>query len=73
MKYARQTQEALNRLDASLKRLHGMVKRGEQTEALNYMENGQLKESYEELQDIITLSSTNPQLGAAGAHNIGNL
>jgi hypothetical protein len=73
MKYARQTQEALNRLDASLKRLHGMIKRGENPAAIQFMEEGQLKESYDELQDMITLSSTNPQLGAAGAHNIGTL
>ena len=73
MKYARQTQNALNRLDASLKRLHGLIKRGENAEAIDYMENGQLKESYEELQDIITLSSTNPNMGAAGAINTGHL
>ena len=37
MKYARQTQEHLDRLDASLARLHTMIKRGENKEALKFM------------------------------------
>jgi hypothetical protein len=72
MKYARQTQDALERLDQSLRRLHTMVKRGENKEALNYMEEGELKERYDELQTMIKLSSTNA-LGASGVSNIGNL
>ncbi len=58
MQYARQTQDALDRLDQSLARLHTMIKRGEQKAALKFMEEGQLKECYEELQNMITISST---------------
>ena len=72
MKYARQTQEALDRLDQSLAQLHTLIKRGEQQNALKFMEEGELKERFEELQNIITISSTN-QLGASGVSNIGTL
>ena len=65
MAYERQVQEHLNRVDVSLNRLYLLVKRGQQTEALKFMEDGELKESFEELQNIIKLSSTN-QLGASG-------
>ena len=37
-----------------------------------FMEKGELKERYEELQNIITISKTG-QLGARGVRNIGNL
>jgi hypothetical protein len=70
MKYARQTQESLERLDQALSRLHTMIKRGEQRAALQFMEEGALKERYEELQNIINISSTNP-LGARGTSNTG--
>ena len=72
MKYARQTQAALDRLDQSLMRLRDMIKRGENGAAIQFMEQGELKDRYEELQNLITLSSTNP-LGASGVGNIGNL
>jgi len=72
MKYARQTQDALDRLDASLRQLRDLIKRGDNQTAIQYMEEGQLKERFEELQNIITLSSTN-QLGASGVSNIGSL
>ena len=42
-----------------------LIKRGQQAEALKFMEDGELKERFEELQNIIKLSSTN-QLGASG-------
>ena len=70
MKYARQTQDALDRLDESLARLHNMVKRGEQKAALRYMEEGELKERYEELQNIITISQTG-NIGARGTSQTG--
>ena len=70
MKYTQQLQGALERLDQSLRRLHTMVKRGENTEALRFMEEGDLKERYEEMQNIITISQTNP-LGARGTGNVG--
>ena len=72
MKYARQTQTALDRLDQSLKTLRDLIKRGENQAAIQYMEEGDLKERFGELQNIITLSSTN-QLGASGISNIGSL
>ena len=72
MKYARQTQDALDRLDQSLRRLHTMVKRGENTEALRFMEEGELKDRYDELQNMITISGTSG-LGARGAANTRTL
>ena len=72
MQYARQVQDALDRLDQSLSGLYTMIKRGEQQKALKFMEEGQLKERFEELQSIIKLSYTN-QLGASGVSNIGTL
>ena len=72
MKYTRQTQEHLDKLDASLARLHTMIKRGENKEALKFMEEGELKERFENLQNIIIISSTNT-LGARGTQNVGNL
>ena len=72
MKYARQTQEHLDRLDQSLARLHTMVKRGETKDALKFMEEGELKERFGDLQNIITLSSTG-NMGASGVQSIGNL
>ena len=68
MKYARQTQSALDRLDQSLARLRGLIKRGENAEAIRFMEKGDLKDKFEELQNIITISSTGT-LGARGANN----
>ena len=72
MKYARQTQEALDRLDQSLHTLRDMIKRGENQAALQYMEDGDLKERFGDLQNIITLSSTG-NLGASGIQSVGNL
>tara|TARA_B100000287_G_scaffold213799_1_gene201768 strand:+ start:206 stop:424 length:219 start_codon:yes stop_codon:yes gene_type:complete len=72
MKYERQTQAALDRLDQSLARLRDLIKRGENKAAINFMEEGELKEKFSDLQSIIKLSYTN-QLGASGVSNIGNL
>ena len=70
MKYAKQTQGALDRLDQSLAKLRGLIKRGENAEAIRFMEEGELKERFEELQNMISISSTNP-LGARGAQSAG--
>ena len=70
MKYAQQTQTALDRLDQSLARLRSLVKRGQIQDALRFMEEGELKERFEELQNIITISSTG-NLGARGTSQIG--
>ena len=72
MQYARQTQDALERLDQSLAQLRGFIKRGQNSEAIRFMEEGPLKERFEELQNIITISSTGT-LGASGVSNTGNL
>jgi len=68
MKYARQTQAALDRLDQSLMRLRDMIKRGENQAAIQYMEQGDLKEIFSELQSMITISQTDT-LGARGTAN----
>ena len=72
MKYERQTQAALDRLDQSLAKLRDLIKRGQNENAVRFMEEGELKERFEDLQSIIKLSYTNP-LGASGVQNIGNL
>jgi|TARA_B110000259_G_scaffold179366_1_gene218819 CHASE3 domain sensor protein len=65
MKYARQTQEALDRLDQALAQLRGFIKRGENQQAIRFMEEGALKERFEELQNMISVSSSNP-IGSRG-------
>ena len=70
MKYGRQMQGALDRLDQSLYRLHTLIKRGQNTDAIRFMEEGELKERFEELQNIITISSTG-NLVARGTSQIG--
>ena len=60
MAYKRQLQIALDRLDQGLARVHSMVKRGKNTEAIYYMEND-LKELYDELQNIISITPENDQ------------
>ena len=72
MKYAQQVQDHLDRLDQSLATLRDMVKRGENQNAIRYMEEGDLKERYEELQNIINISQTG-NYGARGVQNTGNL
>ena len=72
MKYARQTQAALDRLDGSLKRLRDMIKRSENEEALNYMEHGEMKEIFGELQSMIIMSQTDT-LGSRGTSQTGTL
>jgi hypothetical protein len=46
MKYARQVQANLERLDQSLLALNKMIRAGKQQEALEFMENGPLKDAY---------------------------
>ena len=70
MQYARQTQGALDRLDQSLARLRDLVKRGQIQDALRFMEEGELKDRFEELQNMITISSTG-NVGARGVQNTG--
>ena len=72
MKYARQVQGALDRLDQSLARLHTMIKRGENEAAIRFMEEGDLKERSDELLNMITISQTG-NLGAMGPTQTGTL
>ena len=72
MKYAQQTQNALDRLDQSLATLRTLIKRGQNADALRFMEEGDLKEKFGDLQNIITISSTGT-LGARGVQNTGAL
>ena len=70
MKYGRQMQEAMERLDQSLARLRNLIKRGQNQDAIRFMEEGELKERYEELQNIITISQTG-NIGARGTSQTG--
>ena len=69
MRYAKQAQTALDRFDQSLATLRDLIKRGQNQDAIKFMEEGDLKERFEELQNIITLSSVG-NLGARGVSNI---
>ena len=72
MQYARQTQNALERLDQSLAKLRTLIKRGQNQDALRFMEEGELKDRFEELQNMITISQTG-NLGARGTNLTGNI
>ncbi len=68
MAYERQIQDAMDRLDQSLARLRQLIKRGENPAAIRFMEEGELRERYEELQNIINISNTG-NYGARGVQN----
>tara|TARA_R110000765_G_scaffold50730_1_gene102937 strand:+ start:239 stop:448 length:210 start_codon:yes stop_codon:yes gene_type:complete len=53
-RYQQQLNIALERLDQGLARVHSMVKRGKNNDAIYFMEND-LKGFYEELQNIINI------------------
>jgi len=53
-RYVQQLNIAMERLDQGLARVHSMVKRGQNTEAIHFMEND-LRELYEELSNLITI------------------
>ena len=72
MQYGKQTQAAMDRLDQSLARLLTLIKRGEQQDAIRFMTEGELKERYEELQNMITISQTG-NLGAMGTAQTGRI
>ena len=72
MKYAAQAQTALDKMDQALAQLRNLIKRGENKEALRFMQEGLLKERFEELQNIITISNTG-HLGAMGTTQTGAL
>ena len=68
MAYERQVNEHLDRLDQSLARLHTMIKRGDNAAASRFILEGELKEHFEELKNIITISQTG-NYGARGVQN----
>ena len=70
MAYERQLQAAMDRLDQSLARLRNIIKRGQVQEALQFMEEGELKDRYEELQNIINISQVG-NVGARGTSQTG--
>ena len=70
MKYGQQVQSAMARLDESLARLRTLIKRGQNKEAIEFMERGELKERYGELQNIVNISQTG-NLGARGTTQTG--
>ena len=72
MAYERQVQEHLERLDQSLARLRNLIKRGENETAIRYMEEGELKDRYEELQNMINISRSG-NYGARGVQNTRSL
>ena len=72
MKYAKQAQTALNKLDVSLAKLRTLIKRGETKAAIQFMEQGEMKDNWETLQNMITISQVGT-LGARGTQNPGSL
>ena len=73
MAYGMQLQGALDRLDQSLARLHQFVKRGQTKAALQYMDEGELKDRFDELQNIITIAGGPGEMGARGTTQTGRL
>ena len=71
MQYAKQTQDALDRLDQTLLALNKLIRAGKQQEAIEFMENGPLKDAYENLQNIVTVAGGPGSLGASGVANTG--
>ena len=72
MAYEKQVQSALDRLDQSLAQLRNLIKRGQNQDAIRFMEEGPLKERFEELQNMVSISMTNP-LGSRGTSQTGTL
>ena len=64
-KYKHQMNIAMERLDQGLARVHSLVKRGKTAEALHYMDND-LKELYEELQNIISVEPNTDNVRVRG-------
>ena len=72
MKYARQIQGRLEDLNRSLLQLNKLIKADKKREAIEFMDNGALKNAYEDLENIINLSSTG-NYGARGVQNTGTI
>ena len=72
MAYERQLQNAMERLDGALAQLRNLIKRGDNAAAIRFMEEGLLKDHYENLQNIVSISQTN-NYGSRGVNNTGHL
>lgn len=59
-RYKDQLNIAMDRLDQGLARVHSMVKRGKNAEAIHFMENN-LKDLYEELSNLINIEPSSDQ------------
>ena len=70
MQYGRQVQNSLDKLDLSLGKLRYIIKNGKIEEAINFMEQGELKERFDTLQNYITISQTG-NIGARGTSQTG--
>ena len=64
-RYKRQINIALDQLDQGLARVYSMVKQGNNKEALYYMDN-QLREKYENLQNMISIEPGDPNTKTTG-------
>tara|TARA_R110000765_G_scaffold349459_1_gene439562 strand:- start:255 stop:458 length:204 start_codon:yes stop_codon:yes gene_type:complete len=64
-KYKHQMNVAMERLDQGLSRVYSLVKRGNTAEVLHYMDND-LKELYEELQNIISVEPDTDNIRVRG-------
>ena len=64
-KYKHQMNVAMERLDQGLARVHSLIKRGKTADAIHYMDNN-LKELYEELQNIINVEPDNENVRVRG-------
>ena len=72
MAYERQLNDSLERMDQALFQLRNIVKRGQIQEALQFMEEGPLKERFEDLKNIANISVSN-NFGARGVKNTNTL
>ena len=70
MQYGRQVQNSLDKLDLSLGKLRDIIKNVKIEEAINFMEQGELKERFDTLQNYITISQTG-NIGARGTSQTG--
>jgi len=68
MAYEGQVKIAMERLDQALAQLRNLIKQNKNKEAIRFMEEGLLKERYEELQNIVTISQTSG-IGSRGTAN----
>ena len=59
-RYQQQMNIAMERLDQGLARVHSLIKRGQNAEAIHFMENN-LKDLYEELSNIINIEPSSDE------------